>query len=198
MRPPPIPPLYLLYRTVKWKYSAIFLPLKGCVKEAWFSPQVFSVFTQLQCFVCLIHESSWTYCPLFSKSVFSLLSTHIQNNMMLVKGKKRITAESRKVQNSLHKTERKKEKEWAEWWGACWLNVSYQRLSPDGLQTHLLFILFLALCCPSSPSLSLSLNIDRCVPLPGPPSSTSFPLSVVSSHFQTWNLVWPPQYFASP
>lgn len=44
----------------------------------------------------------------------------------------------------------KKERKQPEWWGACWLSVSYQRLNPDGLQTHLLFILFRSLCCPSS------------------------------------------------
>lgn len=48
-----------------------------------------------------------------------------------------------------------KEREQAEWYGASWLSVSYQRLNPDGLQTHLLFISLLSL---SPPLLSLSLS----------------------------------------
>lgn len=53
-----------------------------------------------------------------------------------------IFAESWEIQTSLHKTEQKEERVLAEWWGACWLSVSYQWLNPDGLLTHLLFILF--------------------------------------------------------
>lgn len=54
-------------------------------------------------------------------------------------------------------TRRRRRKREAEWWGACWLSVSYLRLNPDALQTHLLLPSLSSVVFPPSLFLSVSL-----------------------------------------